>query len=215
MSSSDTSARVVEVGRDATPVELKSRQSRTAKKAPERHASALRKSHRDMERPPFTCVALVLQGGGALGAYQAGVYQALLEANLQPNWVSGISIGAINAALIAGNAPEQQLEKLRAFWDMVSTPRFSLGLEEHWLRGDLAHRFINRLNASAIVLNGVGGFFAPRRPPPYLFPPGTLEATSWYDTAPLRATLEQLVDFDRLNNSAIRFSVGAVNIRTG
>jgi NTE family protein len=180
-----------------------------------RRLAPLRKSHRDLPRPPFECVALVLQGGGALGAYQGGVYQALLEANLQPNWVSGISIGAINAALIAGNAPEQQLEKLHAFWNQVSMPRLSLGLEDHWLRGDLARSFVNRLNANAVAFNGVGGFFAPRRPPPYLFPPGMLEATSWYDTAPLGATLEQLVDFDRLNNSAIRFSVGAVNIRTG
>jgi NTE family protein len=156
-----------------------------------------------------------MQGGGALGAYQAGVYQALLEANLQPDWVSGISIGAINAALIAGNAPEQQLDRLHAFWNQVSTTRFPLALEQHWLRGDLSRSLVNRLQANAVTLNGVAGFFTPRWSPPYCFPPGTLEAISWYDTAPLRSTLERLVDFDRINSSASRFSVGAVNIRTG
>jgi NTE family protein len=80
------------------------------------------KSHRVTEHPPFECTALLLQGGGALGSYQAGVYQALAEANVQPDWVAGISIGAINAALIAGNPPETRIEKLRAFWEAVSTP---------------------------------------------------------------------------------------------
>jgi len=224
MSSSDTSARVVEVGRDATPVELKSRQSRTAKKAPERHASALRKSHRDMERPPFTCIALVLQGGGALGAFQAGVYQALAEANLQPDWVSGISIGAINAALIAGNAPQARIEKLHAFWDQVSAPPvpdfFGLadgyfGLADTFLRGDVGRGLLNRLHASSALINGAPGFFKPRIPPPYLCPLGTIESTSWYDTAPLKTTLENLVDFDRINSGETRFSIGAVNIRSG
>src|SRR5882724_7070687 len=71
-------------------------------------------------RPPFECIALVLQGGGALGAYQAGVYEALSEADLHPDWIAGISIGAINGALIAGNAPEARVDKLRAFWDRVT-----------------------------------------------------------------------------------------------
>ena len=84
----------------------------------------LRKSHRDLERPPFECIALLLQGGGALGAYQAGVYQALAEADLHPDWVAGISIGAINAAIIAGNAPEARVDKLRAFWESVTDPAF-------------------------------------------------------------------------------------------
>src|SRR6478672_2459212 len=71
-------------------------------------------------RPPFDCIALLLQGGGALGAYQGGVYQGLAEANLHPNWVAGISIGAINAALIAGNPPEARVERLRTFWETVT-----------------------------------------------------------------------------------------------
>src|SRR5437868_4419170 len=123
----------------ATPVDLKPPAPPPAKDERRRVSTPLRKTHRDLERPPFECVALVLQGGGALGAYQAGVYQAMIEAGLHPDWVSGISIGAINAALIAGNAPEARLDKLRAFWEQVSTPSVPdfFGLWENWLRGDL------------------------------------------------------------------------------
>jgi NTE family protein len=201
----------------ATPVDLEPPVSRTAKDGRQRLVPPLRKSHRDLERPPFECVALVLQGGGALGAYQAGVYQAMVEAGLHPDWVSGISIGAINVALIAGNAPETRLDKLRAFWEQVSTPGIPdfFGFSEQWLRGDLARGFLNRLNAGSTLLKGAEGFFTPRVPPPYLFPPGTVEATSWYDTSPLRSTLEKLIDFDRINSGEMRFSVGAVNIRSG
>ena len=177
----------------------------------------LLKSHRELERPPFDCVALVLQGGGALGAFQAGVYQALAEANLQPDWIAGISIGAINAALIAGNPPQARLEKLRAFWEQVTTQLVfdPFGIAHEWLRGDLGHVVLNRLRAGATLLEGAPGFFKPRMVPPYLSPPGTVEATSWYDTALLRSTLERLVDFDRINSGEMRFSVGAVNIRSG
>src|SRR5882762_152555 len=81
-----------------------------------------RKTHKAQKRPGFDCIALLLQGGGALGAYQAGVYEALSEAQLYPDWVAGISIGAINSALIAGNPPETHFEKLRKFWKLVTTP---------------------------------------------------------------------------------------------
>ena len=80
------------------------------------------KTHRARPRPPFQQIALVLQGGGALGAYQAGVYEALAEADLHPDWVAGISIGAINTALIAGNAPQARVDKLKEFWESVTTP---------------------------------------------------------------------------------------------
>src|SRR4249919_3974367 len=80
------------------------------------------KTHRVSQRPPFERIALLLQGGGALGSYQAGVYQALAEANLHPDWVAGISIGAVNSALIAGNPPEERVKKLREFWEAVSAP---------------------------------------------------------------------------------------------
>src|SRR5437868_1769671 len=85
-----------------------------------------RKSHMAAERPPFERIALILQGGGALGSYQAGVYQALAEANLHPDWVAGISIGAVNSALIAGNPPERRVDRLRAFWEIVSTSPFGM-----------------------------------------------------------------------------------------
>src|SRR5262245_48854904 len=221
MISSDSSARLVAEQatsdaslRDLTP---RSRSARAAAEVGKPLTAPLRKSHRNLERPPFACIALVLQGGGALGAFQAGVYQALVEADLQPNWVSGISIGAINAALIAGNPPEARLDKLRAFWEQASTPVVPAFSEfaHHWLRGDLARGFLNRVHAATTLFRGVPGFFNPRLPPPYLNPPGTIEATSWYDTAPLRSTLERLVDFDRINHGEMRFSLGAVNVRSG
>ena len=179
---------------------------------------ALRKSHLCLHRPPFDVIALLLQGGGALGSYQAGVYQALAEANLHPDWVSGISIGAINCALIAGNAPETRVERLSEFWEAITT---DLGLS--WLNGILPDSLqgnqergaFNRLSSETSLLLGQQGFFAPRMPPPYLQTPGSVGATSWYDTSALRATLERLVDFDRINAGGMRFSVGAVNVRTG
>ena len=236
------------------------------------------KTHRKLDRPPFECIALLLQGGGALGAYQAGVYQALSEARIYPDWIAGISVGAINSALIAGNPPEARLEKLRAFWERVSTPlswpgtgwlsasgkatptldpfdlaagpaawigamglaflsgqpqdRYANSLRGVWenlrasarsiwppepiaMRGDLARGLMNQMSAGGALAHGVGGFFAPRMPQPWLQPNGSLEATSYYDSAPLKATLEELVDFDRINAGETRFSVGAVNVLTG
>src|SRR3974390_33723 len=176
----------------------------------------LRKSHITTERPPFERIALVLQGGGALGAYQGGVYQALAEANLHPDWVSGISIGAINSALIAGNPPEKRVERLREFWETVCTsptviPYFR-GLK---FEDEFAHTILNQLRSFAILLFGAPGFFKLRQPPPYLYPSTSPVAMSYYDVTPLEATLERLVNFDLINAGATRFSVGTVNIRTG
>jgi len=172
------------------------------------------------KRPPFDCIALLLQGGGALGAYQAGVYQGLAEADLHPDWVAGISIGAINSALIAGNAPETRVERLREFWETITanplhgwpTPG---GLDEFWTRGDLARGLANQVNAGLAAALGAPGMFAPRLVGPWLQPAGTPEATSYYDTAELKATLERYIDFDRINAAEMRFSVGAVNVATG
>jgi NTE family protein len=177
----------------------------------------LRKDHRNLERPPFECIALVLQGGGALGAFQAGVYQALAEADLCPDWVAGISIGAINAALIAGNPPEARIDKLRAFWEQATaSPAIDMwSLAEAWMRGDVARGYMNQLHAAEALFKGVPGFYAPRVLPPGLRFAGTVEATSYYDTTALRGTLERFVDFDRINAGDTRFSVGAVNVRTG
>jgi NTE family protein len=176
----------------------------------------MRKSHVPLERPPFERIALLLQGGGALGAYQGGVYQALAEASLHPDWVAGISIGAINSALIAGNPPERRVEKLRAFWETVSTPPLGASyLAGGVPRDDTTHRLVNQVRAFGTLVAGAPGFFVPRLPPPYLNPPGTPQALSYYDTSPLRMTLERLADFDRINGDDMRFSVGAVNVRTG
>ncbi len=167
-------------------------------------------------RPPFERIALLLQGGGALGAYQAGVYQALAEAGLHPDWVAGISIGAINAAIVAGNPPERRVERLRAFWSMISQPPLGVPFVAA-LEGDgvAARTFVNQMRALGVLVGGAPGFFTPRLPPPFLLPPGTPGAASFYDTTPLRSTLLGLVDFDRLNDGPTRLSVGAVNVRSG
>jgi NTE family protein len=178
------------------------------------------KTHKQLPRPPFECIALLLQGGGALGAYQAGVYEALSEAHLAPDWVAGISIGAVNAALIAGNPPHARVAKLREFWKSV-TPGdpwdglARLAMAPAVLRGEFARGLHNQLSAGAALVAGVTGFFAPRLPSAWLQPSGSIEATSYYDTAPLKATLGRLVDFDRINAGETRFSIGAVNVTTG
>ena len=166
-------------------------------------------------RPPFDCIALLLQGGGALGAYQAGVYEGLAEAHLHPDWVAGISIGAINAALIAGNAPEVRLEKLRGFWDAVTTDPLWAWAMSGAVRGDLARGFANQVSAGLAASVGAPGFFSPRTVTPWLQPAGTPEATSYYDTSKLRSTLERFIDFDLINSGETRLSVGAVNVATG
>ncbi len=155
-------------------------------------------------------VALVLQGGGALGAYQAGVFEELLAVDVEPSWVAGVSIGAINAALIAGNAPEHRLERLHAFWDLVSSgPARQAPLFEGQ-RG-----VFNQWSAAWAATFGVPGFYTPRVPPAMLQPDGTPAALSVYDAGALRSTLERLVDFDRINAKSMRLSVGVVNVATG
>ena len=169
------------------------------------------------QRPPFECIALVLQGGGALGSYQAGVYEAMAEAELHPDWVAGISIGAINAAIIAGNAPEERVSKLRGFWEHITAhPLLDVVASiEPLTRGDLARSWFNQMSAGMALLSGSAGFFEPRRPGPYFEPNGHAAATSHYDTGKLKSTLERFVDFDRINFGETRFSVGAVNVQTG
>ena len=167
-------------------------------------------------RTPFEQIVLLMQGGGALGAYQAGVYQALAEADLHPDWVAGISIGAINSALIAGNPPEQRVARLREFWETVSASPLGIpnltGLE---LRGDLSLQLINQAQAMNVLMFGANDFFVPRVPPPLLWRPGSPEKASYYDNTPLWGTLGRLVDFDRINRGNMRFSVGAVDVRSG
>ena len=169
-------------------------------------------------RLPFDCIALLLQGGGALGAYQGGVYEALAEANIHPDWIAGISIGAINAAIIAGNPPNSRVDRLREFWTQVT-----LDAPWHWsgtpftdsMNSDHTRNFLNQVNASFAAVFGASGFFSARPLAPWLQAGGTLAATSIYDTSALKTTLERLVDFDRINAGMTRFSAGAVNVRTG
>jgi NTE family protein len=131
-----------------------------------------------------------------------------------PTWVAGISIGAINAALIAGNPAHRRIERLLEFWNLVSSASALPGLLA--LASSLSPReAINDANASRVLLYGVPGFFAPRFPPAPLQPRCTLAAISYYDSAPLRQTLERLVDFDLINAGTVRLSVGAVNVRSG
>jgi NTE family protein len=164
---------------------------------------------------PFEVVSLVLQGGGALGAYQAGVYEALSEADIHPNWIAGISIGAINAAIIAGNPPASRVDRLREFWTQVTSDA-----RWHWFgfgpsNADLMRNLMNLASANLALTRGADGFFKARPFSPWLQPAGATEATSFFDTGSLKRTLERLVDFDRLNGGHLRFSVGAVNVRSG
>ncbi|RJF89870.1 patatin-like phospholipase family protein [Oleomonas cavernae] len=156
-------------------------------------------------------VALVFQGGGALGAYQAGVYEALAEADLHPNWLSGVSIGAINSAIIAGNPPEKRVKRLREFWELISGRKIWLYTPD----GDMFRAWRNQWSSMITMGQGQPGFFEPRPVNPWLLPRGAEGATSFYDTSPLRETLLRVIDFDLLNNDGVFFSVGAVNVRTG
>jgi NTE family protein len=156
-------------------------------------------------------VVLVLQGGGALGAYQAGVYEALIELGIELDWVAGISIGAVNAAIIAGNKRDEAVGKMREFWDGVSSALPVLPIPDN----DWAREWNHLAAAGQVMAFGVPGFFTPRWPPPGLATPQTPGAVSFYDTAPLVATLDRLVDWDRLNDGKVRLSVGAVAVETG
>jgi NTE family protein len=154
-------------------------------------------------------VGLVLQGGGALGSYQAGVYEALVTSEYLPDWVAGISVGAINAAIIAGSAPEHRVESLRSFWEAITAPTIlwppaPAGLPAEWQ---------HRASALSALMFGQRGFFTPRAPQ-YWF--SSDKCVSYYETSVLKRTLERLVDFDRINDiKDMRLSIGAVNVRTG
>ncbi len=167
--------------------------------------------HAPARTPATARRVLVLQGGGALGSYQAGAFQALCHNGFEPEWVAGISIGAVNAAIIAGNPAERRVDRLKEFWQMVSSP-------VPWnpvLKSDRSRTAFNEASAAIIATFGVPGFFTPRIPPAPLWPHGSPQSQSYYDTAPLKKTLERLVDFDRINDLKCRLSVGAVGVTTG
>jgi NTE family protein len=156
-------------------------------------------------------IALIFQGGGALGAYQAGVYEALHEGGVEPDWMTGVSIGAINAAIIAGNSRARRLDRLRAFWQKIT--------ERHvWAYtpdGDIYRRARNATSALLTMTMGQPGFFKPHDVNPWLAAAGARTATSFYDSAPLAETLRDFIDFSLINDGSMRFAVGAVNVLTG
>ena len=171
-------------------------------------AAARKPAH---SRPKHDHTILVLQGGGALGAYQAGVYEGMVAQGFAPDWVTGVSIGSINAALIAGNTADRRVKRLREFWHRVSS---GVPMQVPLFMDPVRVAF-NRFSASATATFGVPGFFTPRFPPPYFAVYGTPGALSLYDTAPLKETLEELVDFDVINKKQVRLSLGSVNVETG
>lgn len=170
--------------------------------------------------PLYETIALVLQGGGALGAYQAGVFQGLQEAGIEPSYLSGISIGALNTAIIAGNPPQTRVARLAEFWETICQPNFWPAMNpfiEQTLfnLNDTVRQGLSALHAGSALLNGQNGFFQPRFPPPPSNTPGNPATASYYDTSALKSTLERLCDFDRINAQTQHVSVGAVNVRNG
>lgn len=175
------------------------------------------------EQHKFDDIALVLQGGGALGAYQAGVYQVLAEHNIEPTWVAGISIGALNTAIIAGNPPEKRVPQLKAFWQAIcSQPKpampfnflnpFAISMD------DYTRKLINGLEANKTMMHGQSKFFVPKfmNLMPYKqFEKSTPDQISYYDTSKLKETLLQFADFDLINNGPMRVTLGVVNVKSG
>lgn len=183
-------------------------------------------NERRIKLPDYPRIALVLQGGGALGSYQAGVYEGLARAGIHPNWVAGISIGALNCAIIAGNPPDKRVEMLHGFWDaicsppalpnaMISSPTSVFDqLLPPWgdmLKG-IEHTMKGSMAAMSALIKGQDNFFSPR-----LLAPGggAPDTTSFYDTTPVLATLERFADFERINSGEMRVSLGATNVATG
>ena len=158
-------------------------------------------------------VVLVLQGGGALGAYQAGVYEALHEHGLAPDWVVGTSIGAINAALLAGNRHEDRLQRIREFWGRMGQRD---PVNPAWMT-EAQRRQNIRMSTLQAMVSGIRGFFRPRPFNPFAFGMSVpAEQASYYDTDELNATLEELVDFDVLNSpEGMRLTVNALRVANG
>lgn len=159
-------------------------------------------------------IACVFQGGGALGAYQVGAFRAIHERGYQPDYLAGVSIGAINSAIIAGNPPEQQIEKLMEFWDTIA-PKLWVDFCVNYDAFDLTHHLHNHMGAIHSLFFGLDGFFKPRLIPPHVYTEDTPDRLSYYDTSELRNTLEKVIDFDRINDKKITLCLGAVNITTG
>ena len=179
---------------------------------PEYNNPAANRFPKSAKRPDgFSRVAFVLHGGGALGAYQLGVMKGLIEAGYVPDWICATSIGAIQAGIFVGNLPENRIVKLEEFWRRITTytPFDILG------HNHLSLDFFNQIGSTLAIMLGQRDFFRPRWYSPYTQISGTPDKLSIYDTTPLRETLLDLIDFDLLNNSQTRLSLGAVQISSG
>ncbi|MCA8051835.1 DUF3734 domain-containing protein [Burkholderia arboris] len=182
--------------------------------------NTLKQPHR-ITLPTYDEIGLVLQGGGALGSYQAGVYEGMAEIGVEPTRIAGVSIGALNTAIIAGNAPADRTEALRGFWNTISQPSDPLSHVGACLSAwpgfeDLGRRWSSAWAATRTLMEGQDGFFSPRMHAPVTgFGRKRPDQVSYYDTAALRETLLRYANFDRINDGNIRVSVGAVNVRTG
>lgn len=166
------------------------------------------------QKQNYKRIACVFQGGGALGAYQVGAYRAIHEHGYRPNFLAGVSIGAINSAIIAGNSHKKQIEKLMEFWHTLVPDLWSDSLSV--FNGfDHFRHFHNQVGALHSVFCGLKGFFSPRLIPPSEWVRDTPDKLSYYDTAELKHTLEKVIDFDRINSKEVTLSLGAVNIANG
>ncbi len=171
--------------------------------------------------PKYDEIALVLQGGGALRSHQAGVFEGLAEAGVEPHWIAGISIGALNAVIIAGNAPKDRVPALRGFWDTICHPSDLVTQISSWAlpalgKADLSRRWASMWAAGRALTEGQPGFFSPRVPLPIAcWHKKAASEVSYYDTASLKETHERFADFDPIKNGPCRVSVGALNVRTG
>jgi NTE family protein len=185
-----------------------------------------------VDLPNYPHIALLLQGGGALGSYQAGVYEGLVDCGIQPNWVAGISIGALNCAIIAGNAPEKRVERLHDFWNTICSPPSLTAsfMPSHFASANpmgfmnammtpmndmmqgMGQSMLSSMAAMHAIMQGQEGFFKPRMMAPG---GGAPDTTSFYDTSPLISTLEKFADFDRINSGETRVSLGVTNVATG
>lgn len=159
----------------------------------------------------FERVVFVFQGGGALGAYQVGLFRAFTENDYQPDWLIGTSIGAVNASIIAGNAPQERLEKLMCFWETISQDALPPFGTQH----ESFRRYFNFLSAERSLITGVEQFFYPNIRFPWLAHDTTPDQISYYVIEPLKQRLTEIIDFDRINKGDIRLTLSSVEIEHG
>lgn len=184
----------------------------------EQAVKSIQHSHHQDALKKYDDVALVFQGGGALGSYQAGAYEELSKSGIEPTWIAGISIGALNSAIIAGNPPELRVEKLKGFWEAIcSSPRHSNPFMDLWTDSlsDASRKWLNNFESKKTMMNGQNNFFSPKFFAMMPFQKGNPDEISYYDTRKLKDTLLKFADFDLINKGDIRVSLGVVNVASG